>query len=147
MVTPYGNHSSWAGCLCNKTFYLKICFKSDKNEILVKSESCTETFFFLFRMASLISASGRKKQVRFQAKDDMILLREALAKNPFKNKLSWTEISTTLSSTRSVFHVDTRRVRERTSLLIEQHKKLNAESLKRYYKFKTFWKKMRKCIC
>jgi hypothetical protein len=43
-------------------------------------------------MASLISASGRKKQVRFQAKDDLILLREALAKNPFKNKLSWTEI-------------------------------------------------------
>jgi hypothetical protein len=89
-------------------------------------------------MASLISASGRKKQVRFQAKDDMILLREALAKNPFKNKLSWTEISTTLSSTKSVFHVDTRRVRERTSLLIEQHKKKNTESLKRYYKVKTF---------
>jgi hypothetical protein len=89
-------------------------------------------------MASLISASGRKKQVRFQAKDDMMLLREVLAKHPFKNKPSWTEISTTLSSTSSDFHLDIRSVRERTSLLIEQHKKLNAESLKRYYKFKTF---------
>jgi len=92
-------------------------------------------------MASLISASGRKKQVRFQAKDDLILLREVPAKNLFKNKPSWTEISTTLSSTRSDFHVDTRRVRERTNLLIEQHKRQNAESLKRYYKLKTFEKR------
>jgi hypothetical protein len=38
-------------------------------------------------------------------------------------------------------------VRERISLLIKQHKKKNTESLKRYYKLKTFWKKMRKFIC
>jgi len=41
-------------------------------------------------MASLNFTSGiRKKQVRFQPKDDIMLLREVLARNPFKNRAAW----------------------------------------------------------
>ncbi|CAG2243808.1 unnamed protein product [Mytilus edulis] len=72
----------------------------------------------------------RKKQVRFQTKDDLVLLREVLAKNPFQNKSAWNEIASAVADTRSNLQVDARRVRERTHLLIDQHKKSNADSLK-----------------
>ena len=54
-------------------------------------------------------------------------LREILAKNPFKNKC-WGEIAESI--TRADFQLDGRRVRERSQLLIDQHKKNNAASLK-----------------
>ncbi|XP_076082240.1 uncharacterized protein LOC143052943 [Mytilus galloprovincialis] len=80
-------------------------------------------------MISFTSGS-RKKQVRFQTKDDLVLLREVLAKNPFQNKSAWNEIASAVADTRSNLQVDARRVRERTHLLIYQHKKSNADSLK-----------------
>jgi len=64
----------------------------------------------------------------FTSKDDIFLLREILVKNPFKNKC-WGEIAESI--TRADFQLDGRRVRERSQLLIDQHKKNNAASLKK----------------
>lgn len=74
----------------------------------------------------------RKKQIRFKNDDDIRLLREVVARNPIKNKNKWTEVATVLST--PMFVLDARRVRERTNLLIEQHKRENRENLKRYFK-------------
>ncbi|XP_052086539.1 uncharacterized protein LOC127723861 [Mytilus californianus] len=71
-----------------------------------------------------------EKKVRFQPKDDLVLLRKVLARYPFKNKSAWNEIALSVADTRSNFQVDARRVRERSHLLIDPHKKTNAESLK-----------------
>jgi hypothetical protein len=49
-----------------------------------------------------------------------LLLREILAKNPFKNKC-WGEIAEFI--TRADFQLDGKRVRERSQLLIDQQKK------------------------
>ena len=73
-------------------------------------------------MASLNFTSGiRKKQIRFQPKDDIMLLRDVLARSPFKTSAAWNEIATELSTLN--FQVDARRVRERSNLLIDHHKK------------------------
>ncbi|CAC5382841.1 unnamed protein product [Mytilus coruscus] len=53
-------------------------------------------------MTSFTSGS-RKKQVRFQSKDYLVLLREVLARNPFKNKSAWNEIALSVADTRSNF--------------------------------------------
>lgn len=74
----------------------------------------------------------RKKQIRFKNDDDIRLLREVVARNPIKNKNKWTEVAAVLST--PMFVLDARRVRERTNLLIEQHKRENRENLKRYFK-------------
>lgn len=74
----------------------------------------------------------RKKQIRFKNDDDIRPLREVVARNPIKNKNKWTEVATVLST--PMFVLDARRVRERTNLLIEQHKRENRENLKRYFK-------------
>lgn len=71
----------------------------------------------------------RKKQIRFKNDDDIRLLREVVARNPIKNKNKWTEVAAVLST--PMFVLDARRVRERTNLLIEQHKRENRENLKR----------------
>ncbi|CAC5407087.1 unnamed protein product [Mytilus coruscus] len=76
------------------------------------------------------SVAAETKQVRFQPKDDLVLLREVLDRNPFKNKSAWNEIALSVADTRSNFQIDARRVRERSHLLIDQPKKNNAESLK-----------------
>ncbi|XP_062578388.1 uncharacterized protein LOC134240297 [Saccostrea cucullata] len=68
----------------------------------------------------------RKKQVRFSDQNDIKLLREVLSKNPFEEKSKWAEIASKLP-----MDVDTRRVRERTLLLIEQRRKHNKSSLKK----------------
>jgi len=74
----------------------------------------------------------RKKQVRFSQYDDLALLREVLAKNPFKNKLkAWVDIASTITESRPHMQVDARRVRERTYLMVDNYKKENAKSLKR----------------
>lgn len=74
----------------------------------------------------------RKKQIRFKNDDDIRLLREVVARNPIKNKNKWTEVAAVLST--PMFVLDARRVRERTNLLIEQHKRENRENLKRFFK-------------
>uniref|UniRef100_A0A8W8JM80 Uncharacterized protein n=1 Tax=Magallana gigas TaxID=29159 RepID=A0A8W8JM80_MAGGI len=71
----------------------------------------------------------RKKQIRFKNDDDIRLLREVVARNPIKNKNKWTEVAAVLST--PMFVLDARRVRERTNLLIEQHKRENRENLKK----------------
>ena len=73
--------------------------------------------------------SDRKKQIRFKSDDDIKLLREVLASNPWRHKGKWTEIASTLS--KPGFMLDMRRVRERTLLLLEQHKANERENLKR----------------
>ncbi|XP_062610472.1 uncharacterized protein LOC134272239 [Saccostrea cucullata] len=72
--------------------------------------------------------SERKKQIRFSEKDDLLLLREVLAKNPFKDRAKWTDSD---AISRAGFTVDGRRVRERTNLLLEHHRKNDAESKKK----------------
>ncbi|XP_052692861.1 trichoplein keratin filament-binding protein-like [Crassostrea angulata] len=81
-------------------------------------------FFFL-----QLNMSEHKKQIRFSENDDLSLLKEVLAKNPFKDRTKWSEISDTVS--RGSFVVDGRRVRERTNLMLDHHKKSNAESKKK----------------
>ncbi|KAK3082718.1 hypothetical protein FSP39_003443 [Pinctada imbricata] len=75
-----------------------------------------------------ITDFNRKKQIRFKSIDDIKLLREVVANNPFKNKGKWTEIAESLS--KPGFILDGRRVRERTQLLIDQHRRENAENIK-----------------
>ncbi|KAK3088539.1 hypothetical protein FSP39_020305 [Pinctada imbricata] len=75
-----------------------------------------------------ITEFNRKKQIRFKSIDDIKLLREVVASNPFKNKGKWTEIAESLS--KPGFILDGRRVRERTQLLIDQHRRENAENIK-----------------
>ncbi|XP_067681148.1 uncharacterized protein [Haliotis asinina] len=72
----------------------------------------------------------RKTQVRFSEKDDVTLLREVLASNPFKDKGKWQAVADNLTTTRSNFSVDTRRVRERTHLMLDQLKQKTAEDLR-----------------
>ncbi|XP_056009994.1 uncharacterized protein LOC130051676 [Ostrea edulis] len=73
--------------------------------------------------------TDRKKQIRFKPEDDLRLLREVVGSNPLRNKNKWAEIAEPLST--STFILDSRRVRERTNLLIEQHKRETREHLKR----------------
>ena len=66
----------------------------------------------------------RKKQIRFSAKDDVNLLKELLAENTFKDRTKWTTIASNVKeNVDKVFDVGSRRVRERTQLLMQQYKK------------------------
>jgi hypothetical protein len=56
----------------------------------------------------------------------VIYQREVLTKNPFAEKSKWTHIASDLP-----LDVDSRRVRERTLLLIEQRRKHNSSSPKK----------------
>ncbi|XP_041350998.1 uncharacterized protein LOC121369981 [Gigantopelta aegis] len=61
----------------------------------------------------------RKKQVRFMDFNDLKLLKEVVAQNPFKDK-KWRTIAAILST--AEFVIDGRRARERTDLLVEKFK-------------------------
>ncbi|XP_038052609.1 eukaryotic translation initiation factor 5B-like [Patiria miniata] len=78
-------------------------------------------------------AAMRKKAVRFSAQDDLCLLREVVAQNPFSDKGKWATVAMEVTSTvdRQGFDVDTRRVRERTILLLEQFKKSDNDAAKK----------------
>jgi len=67
---------------------------------------------------------ARKKQFRFGVESDISLLRQVLCENPFAN--GWDTVSAGL-----MLPVDARRCRERTMLLIEQHRKENTINLKK----------------
>lgn len=74
----------------------------------------------------------RKTQVRFSAKDDLNLLKEVLAENPYKDKTKWEVVAQNVKeNVDKVFNVTSRRVRERTQLLLQQFQKENYEALKR----------------
>ncbi|XP_063399250.1 uncharacterized protein LOC134683876 [Mytilus trossulus] len=74
----------------------------------------------------------RKTQVRFSAKDDLNLLKEVLAENPYKDKTKWEVVAQNVKENVDiVFNVTSRRVRERTQLLLQQFQKENYEALKK----------------
>ncbi|XP_072239978.1 uncharacterized protein [Leuresthes tenuis] len=83
------------------------------------------------------SATPRKRQVRFSARHDIILLREVIAQNPFASKESgriWARVGEIISAAlqEENFEVDARRCRERTMLLLDYYKKQDFSSLRRF---------------
>ncbi|CAC5401528.1 unnamed protein product [Mytilus coruscus] len=73
----------------------------------------------------------RKTQVRFSAKDDLNLLKEVLAENSYKDETKWEAVAQNVKeNVDKVFNVTSRRVRERTQLLLQQFQKEKYEALK-----------------
>ncbi|XP_034044970.1 uncharacterized protein si:dkey-45d16.4 [Thalassophryne amazonica] len=83
------------------------------------------------------STTPRKRQVRFSARHDIILLREVIAQNPFASKEPgriWARVGEIITATlqQENFEVDARRCRERTMLLLDYYKKQDFPSLRRF---------------
>ncbi|XP_029915213.1 trichohyalin [Myripristis murdjan] len=83
------------------------------------------------------STTPRKRQVRFSARHDIILLREVIAQNPFASKESgriWARVGEIITAALQDenFEVDARRCRERTMLLLDYYKKQDYPSLRRF---------------
>lgn len=83
------------------------------------------------------STTPRKRQVRFSARHDILLLREVIAQNPFISKESgriWARVGeiVTAALQDENFEVDGRRCRERTMLLLDYYKKQDFPSLRRF---------------
>ncbi|XP_041838003.1 uncharacterized protein si:dkey-45d16.4 isoform X2 [Melanotaenia boesemani] len=83
------------------------------------------------------SSTPRKRQVRFSARHDIILLREVIAQNPFASKEPgriWARVGEIITATlqEENFEVDARRCRERTMLLLDYYKKQDFPSLRRF---------------
>ena len=71
-------------------------------------------------------STPRKKQVRFTPEDDIKLLREVVAQNPFASRCKWSTIATNISGDN--FEIDGRRARERTDLLVAKFRSEDRES-------------------
>ncbi|XP_062243021.1 trichohyalin [Platichthys flesus] len=83
------------------------------------------------------STTPRKRQVRFSARHDIILLREVIAQNPFASKEPgriWARVGEIITGVLQDenFEVDARRCRERTMLLLDYYKKQDFPSLRRF---------------
>ncbi|XP_022054681.1 uncharacterized protein si:dkey-45d16.4 isoform X2 [Acanthochromis polyacanthus] len=83
------------------------------------------------------STTPRKRQVRFSARHDIILLREVIAQNPFASKEPgriWARVGEIITAAlqEENFEVDARRCRERTMLLLDYYKKQDFPSLRRF---------------
>ncbi|XP_029012666.1 uncharacterized protein si:dkey-45d16.4 isoform X8 [Betta splendens] len=83
------------------------------------------------------SMTPRKRQVRFSARHDIILLREVIAQNPFGTKEPgriWARVGEIITAALQDenFEVDARRCRERTMLLLDYYKKQDFPSLRRF---------------
>ncbi|KAM8879389.1 uncharacterized protein AB9W97_014778 isoform 1-T1 [Spinachia spinachia] len=83
------------------------------------------------------STTPRKRQVRFSARHDIILLREVVARNPFASKEPgriWARVGEIITAALQDenFEVDARRCRERTMLLLDYYKKQDFPSLRRF---------------
>ncbi|XP_069023041.1 trichohyalin isoform X1 [Embiotoca jacksoni] len=83
------------------------------------------------------STTPRKRQVRFSARHDIILLREVIAQNPFASKEPgriWARVGEIITTAlqEENFEVDARRCRERTMLLLDYYKKQDFPSLRRF---------------
>lgn len=83
------------------------------------------------------STTPRKRQVRFSARHDIMLLRQVIVQNPFKSKetgRSWAHVGEIITAALQDenFEVDARRCRERTMLLLDYYKKQDFASLRRY---------------
>ncbi|XP_020794133.2 trichohyalin [Boleophthalmus pectinirostris] len=84
-----------------------------------------------------LSTTQRKRQVRFSARHDILLLREVIAQNPFASKESgkiWARVGEIITAALQdeSFEVDARRCRERTMLLLDYYKKQDFTSLRRF---------------
>ncbi|KAK5926477.1 hypothetical protein CgunFtcFv8_022046 [Champsocephalus gunnari] len=89
-----------------------------------------------FSLAGTATAP-RKRQVRFSARHDIILLREVIAQNPFASKEPgriWARVGEIITAAlqEEHFEVDARRCRERTMLLLDYYKKQDFPSLRRF---------------
>ena len=78
----------------------------------------------------------RKRIMRFAAWQDVLLLREVVAQNPFivglkESGKAWSAIAEKLVDADESFAVDGRRCRERTLLMLEYYKQSDIASLKR----------------
>ncbi|XP_033896616.1 uncharacterized protein LOC117424412 [Acipenser ruthenus] len=83
------------------------------------------------------SSTPRKRQVRFSARHDIMLLREVITQNPFSSKEPgrvWAKVGEliTVALQDESFEVDARRCRERTALLLDYYKKQDFPSLRRF---------------
>ncbi|KAM9314995.1 uncharacterized protein KZ484_024713 [Pholidichthys leucotaenia] len=83
------------------------------------------------------ATTPRKRQVRFSARHDIILLREVIAQNPFASKEPgriWARVGEIITAAlqEENFEVDSRRCRERTMLLLDYYKKQDFPSLRRF---------------
>ncbi|XP_041075881.1 eukaryotic translation initiation factor 5B [Polyodon spathula] len=83
------------------------------------------------------SSNPRKRQVRFSARHDIMLLREVIAQNPFSSKEPgrvWAKVGELITAALQdeSFEVDARRCRERTALLLDYYKKQDFPSLRRF---------------
>ncbi|KAF6721942.1 hypothetical protein FQA47_001622 [Oryzias melastigma] len=83
------------------------------------------------------STTPRKRQVRFSARHDIILLQEVIAQNPFASKEPgriWARVGEIITAAlqEENFEVDARRCRERTMLLLDYYKKQDYPSLRRF---------------
>ncbi|XP_005993277.1 trichohyalin [Latimeria chalumnae] len=81
--------------------------------------------------------STRKRQVRFSARHDIMLLREVIIQNPFASKESsriWAKVGEYLTAALQDegFEVDGRRCRERTVLLLDYYKRQDFAGLRRF---------------
>ncbi|XP_029950281.1 uncharacterized protein LOC115390522 [Salarias fasciatus] len=83
------------------------------------------------------STTSRKRQVRFSARHDIILLQEVISQNPFASKEPgriWARVGEVITAAlqEENFEVDARRCRERTMLLLDYYKKQDFPSLRRF---------------
>ena len=78
------------------------------------------------------SSSERKKKFRFNARQDIMLLREVLQINPYSGG-KWVDVSSNLD-----LNIDARRCKERTQLLKDYIKKEDRERIGAYQNF-PFW--------
>jgi len=85
------------------------------------------------------SADGKwkKKNVRFSAGHDVLLLREVVAQNPYTAAAgevtrTWAAIAAALNAAQASFNLDGRRCRDRTTLLVDYFRKEDFASLRRF---------------
>ncbi|XP_023221109.1 uncharacterized protein LOC111622884 [Centruroides sculpturatus] len=84
-----------------------------------------------YQESVVLTPRKRKIQMRFSCHHDILLLREVVAINPYayeNPKDAWKNIAENL---RTFYTVDSRRCRERTSLLLQYYEKNNQASLRR----------------
>ena len=71
------------------------------------------------------------KIVRFNAKSDIILLKEVVARNPFVFPKMWAVIADTLVEEHEI-EIDARRARERTMLMVDYYNRDDKAKLRKY---------------
>ena len=78
------------------------------------------------------SDARRKKPFRFTPSDDIALLKEVIAVNPYEGNIARTWVQVAENLLREDMRVDSRRCRERTQLLLDYFRKEDTDMLRRY---------------